>query len=246
MRHSHPFFTQALTAMAHRGFHGPGVTENTLPAFQRAVDLGYQYVESDLHVTKDDVVVLAHDPDLNRIAGRDIEIASITWPELSTIRLLHGERVPRLDEVLETYPEIHLNLDAKVPQAIAATAKVIERFKAMERVCIGSFSHTSVRTLRRVLPTVAHSASPLEVVAWKLGRRALGPHAFMVPPRSGVVNVVTQSSVARAHEMGASVHVWTVNDPVQMRELIALGVDGLMTDRADVLKEVLTSEGLWR
>jgi glycerophosphoryl diester phosphodiesterase len=231
--------------MAHRGFHGPGISENTLPAFQRAIDLGFRYLESDLHVTADGVAVLAHDPDLQRIAGRPETIASLTWSELSTIRLRHGESVPRLDDLLTTYPDVYLNLDSKVPQAIAGIAKVLQRHQATERVCVGSFSHRTIRSLRVLLPDVAHSASPVEVLAWRLGRPPSGPHAFMVPRRSGPVEVVTAASVSRAHEVGASVHVWTVNDPGQMRELIALGVDGVMTDRADLLKEVLVSEGLW-
>lgn len=242
---NHPFFTHGLIAMAHRGFHGPTVTENSMEAFEAAVGLGYRHLESDLHVTSDGVAVLAHDPDLIRVARSPERIADLTWGQLSTKRLINGERLPRLDELLTTWPEIHVNLDAKVPQVVEVAARVIRTHGAEERVCVGSFSHRAVLSLRGHLPRAAHSASPREVAAWRVGRRVAGPHAFMVPPRSGPIRVVSRTTVARAHRWGTGVHVWTVNDVDQMRDLIRLGVDGLMTDRADLLKEVLIEEGKW-
>lgn len=241
----HPFFADALVAMAHRGFHGEGVTENSMEAFQRAVDLGYRYLESDLHVTSDGVAVMAHDPHLGRVAEGKEVIADLSWAELSTKRLINGERIPRLEELLSAWPDIHLNLDAKVPAVVHAAARAIHEFRSQERVCVGSFSHRTVVSLRGHLPRAAHSASPREVVRWRVGRGRTGPHAYMVPIRSGPVAVVTPATVARAHESGASVHVWTVNDPREMRRMIQIGIDGLMTDRADLLKDVLLEEGRW-
>lgn len=247
MRPRHEFFATTTVAMAHRGFHGEVVTENTLEAFDRAIALGYRYIESDLHLSADGVVVMAHDPDLARVGAQSDRIADLTWAQLSTRRLINGERVPRLDEALASWPSIHFNLDAKVHGVAPAAAEVIRAQRAQTRVCIGSFSHLTATLLRRLLPDSAHSASPREVLRWRM-RRELGgssPHAFMVPARSGPISVVSAATVARAHEQGRSVHVWTVNQVDQMRQLLRLGVDGLMTDRADLLKDVLISEGKW-
>lgn len=241
----HPFFTaQRVIAMAHRGFHDHATTENTMEAFQRAVDLGYLYIESDIHVTSDGVPVLIHDPDLARVGGGQEEVSDLTWSQLSTRRLAHNEKVPRLEELLSTWPDIHLNLDAKVPEAVGAAARVITAAGAQERVCIGSFSHRSVLAARGHLPRAAHSASPLEVLRWRLGQ-AIAAHALMIPRQSGPIRLVTGRSVDRAHRRGVGVHVWTVNDADEMAQLIQLGVDGLMTDRADLLKDVLLAHRLW-
>lgn len=241
----HSFFAPDFIAMAHRGFHGPDVTENTMAAFDRAVALGFRYLESDLHLTRDGVVVMAHDPGLARVAGTPESIADLTWAELSTKRLRHGEQIPRLEEVLDAWPEVHLNLDAKVPSVVGPAARVIASRSSQERVCIGSFSHRTVLSARAHLPGSAHSASPREVLRWRSGGRPCSPHAYMVPSRSGPIPLVTPASLARARSHGMSVHVWTVNEASEMRALIELGVDGVMTDRADLLKDVLLSLDRW-
>jgi len=245
----HPFFSADFTAMAHRGFHGQigsdVVIENTMRAFENAVALGYRHLESDVHVTRDGVAVLIHDPDLGRVGGQAVTIADISWAELSTRRLVDGQGVPRLEEVLSAWPEVRLNLDAKIPGAVGPMATAIHAHRAEERVCVGSFSHRTVLTLRALLPRAAHSASPVEVARWRLARGRTAAHAYMVPTSSGPLRIVTPASVARAHESGAQVHVWTVNDEAGMRELVRLGVHGVMTDRADLLKDVLISEGRW-
>lgn len=229
--------------MAHRGDHR-ATTENSLEAFQAAIDLGYRYIESDCQLSADGVVVMAHDPDLRRIAGRKESISTLTWSQLERVELLRGGRLTRLDEVLATFPELHLNLDAKVAEVVEPMAKVLLHHS--ERVCVGSFSGQSVSRLRSLLPHAAHSASPREVLAiWRGNARGFGAHAAMIPPKVGPLRVATQALIDRVHHLGGSVHIWTIDDPKEMSTLLDIGVDGLMTDRPELLKNLLTERGLW-
>ena len=229
--------------MAHRGDHRH-TTENTMEAFSAAIGLGYRYIESDCQVSADGVAVMAHDPDLKRIAGRPEYIASLTWRQLQGVELTAGGTLARLDEALASFPEIHFNLDAKVPDVIEPMSRTLSQHQ--ERVCIGSFSGRTVRQLRSRLPQAAHSASPREVLdLWLRRRSRFEAHAAMIPTKVGPLKVATSALIDRAHDMGRQVHIWTVDDPEEMNRLLDLGVDGLMTDRPEVLKEVMASRGVW-
>lgn len=229
--------------MAHRGDHR-ATTENTMEAFQAAIDLGYRYLESDCQVSADGIAVMAHDPDLRRIAGRPERIDQISWSQLSGVELLRGGRLTRLDEVLHAFPEVHLNLDAKVPGVIEPMARALRGHET--RVCVGSFSGRSVARLRALLPHAAHSASPGEVLRlWLGGVRGFTADAAMIPIAAGPIPVATRQLISRAQRHGRQVHVWTVDASEQMEDLLARGVDGLMTDQPHTLKEVLIQKGLW-
>lgn len=239
-------------AFAHRGGAAAG-DENTAAAFGRAVAAGYRYVETDVHATVDGVPVVLHDPDLSRVTGSAGVVAAMRWADLASVRVGGAAAVPRLDEVLDGWPEIRFNIDIKADAAVAPTVAAVESAAARDRVLLASFSDRRLRLARQLAgPRVATSLAQREVVrlwlASRWGRRVrlpVGAVAVQVPVRYRGLRVVDRRMLAHSHAHGLQVHVWTVDDPAEMEGLLDLGVDGIMTDRIDVLREVFLQRGLW-
>jgi glycerophosphoryl diester phosphodiesterase len=247
----------SVIAMAHRGgsLH-PDLRglENTLFAFRHAAALGYRYLETDVHVTRDGRLVAFHDAVLDRMTGTPGAVASVSAEDLAQLRIAGEHAVPSMAELLEDLPHCRFNIDLKAPGSVEALADLVRRTGAQDRVCVGSFSWRQLQRFRRLTGgRVATSATPVEVARFLATpsprvRRFLGRRPFsvlQVPRRRGRLELVTPSLVRRAHAAGLQVHVWTVDEPAEMAELLALGVDGLITDRTDVLKDVLVARGLW-
>lgn len=247
-----------VIAFAHRGgaFH-PELEglENTLTAFRHAVALGYRYLETDVHATRDGVLLAFHDRALDRVTDRQGEIATLTRAEVGRALIGEKETVPSLAQLFDEFPDARFNIDLKSPTAVAPLADFIDAREAHDRVLVGSFSGRSLDRFRALTRgRVATSGHPLEVVVFLLspsgrvadlltrGRVA----ALQIPHRRHRLTIASRRLVHKAHRAGKPVHVWTVDDPDEMRELLARGVDGLMTDRTDILKDVLVSQGMWR
>lgn len=247
-----------VLAFAHRGgaLHPelPGM-ENTLRAFRHARELGYRYLETDVHATRDGHLLAFHDTVLERVTDQTGVVEQLTLAELRRARIAGLETIPTLGEVFDTLTDARFNIDIKAEGATVPLAEFIRGREAWDRVMVGSFSRRRLREFRRLTDgRVATSAHPLEVAAFRLlpsGRLAhlvTGRHlaALQVPHFRGPLRIVTPGLVRRAHAAGVHVHVWTVDDPAEMDELLARGVDGLMTDRTDLLKETLQRHGLWK
>lgn len=252
----HPYLDHpGALAFAHRG-GTEAAPENSLAAFGAAVSLGFRYLETDVHLTSDGVVVATHDERLDRVADTAGAIAEMTWAEVSTVRLGGSEPVPTFEELLLAFPEQRFNVDPKSDAVVGPLLELLVRLDAVERVCIGAFSDDRLERVRRILGSaVCTSAGPREtarlVAASKLpgGPRAGRPRpayrCLQVPVRHRGVELVTSRLVESAHARGVQVHVWTIDDPAEMHRLLDLGVDGLMTDRPSVLRRVLESRGAW-
>jgi glycerophosphoryl diester phosphodiesterase len=246
----------SVLAFAHRGgaFH-PEIEglENTLAAFEHAVGLGYHYLETDVHATSDGVLLAFHDAALDRVTDSTGSIAALAYAQVARAVIGGREQVPTLASLLDAFPQARFNIDIKSEAAIGPLVSLIESRAARDRVCVGSFNARMLRSFRmQAGRRVATAAVPAQVAAFRVlpGRLAdvlLGPGAdvLQVPHRYGPAPLVTEAFVARAHAQGRPVHVWTVDDPAEMRELLDLGVDGIMTDRTDLLREVLLDRGQW-
>jgi glycerophosphoryl diester phosphodiesterase len=249
---SHPFFDHpGPLAFAHRG-GASDAPENTAAAFEQAVNLGYRYLETDVHVTSDGVAVAFHDEDLQRTCGRAGRLHELPWAEVDTARVEGREPIPRLDDLIAAWPDTRWNLDCKSDRAVEALVDVVRRLGALDRVCIGSFSDRRLNTLRRRLGEgLCSSLGPVAtarlVAASRTHPSVARPRgqAAQIPVRQGPVPVVTKALVDTAHRLGLQVHVWTVDDPGEMHRLLDLGVDGIMTDRPSVLRQVLEQRGQW-
>lgn len=242
----------APLAFAHRGGAAHG-DENTAAAFARAIALGYRYVETDVHATADGVAVVFHDATLDRVTGRPGRIAALRWADLATVRVGGAAAVPRLDDVLTAWPQVRFNIDVKADAAVEATVLTVTRAGAADRVLLASFSDARLARLRALAgPAVATSLGMREVARLKMasltGRRLVLPPsvaAAQVPPRWRRLRVVDRRFIGYAHRLGLHVHVWTIDEPAEMNELLDLGVDGIMTDHVDVLRDVYLQRGHW-
>jgi glycerophosphoryl diester phosphodiesterase len=250
-----PFFDHpGPLAFAHRGYSPAGL-ENTMQAFAAAVGLGYRYIESDVRTTADGVAVTFHDSRLDRLTGHSGRIRDLAWAEVRQA-LVHGiEPIPKLEEVLDAWPSLRWNIDVKDPAAVSPFAQAVERTRAHDRVCVASFSDQRRRAVLRRLSAPVATSGGRQTVARFRGASALRLSALFsrllrdvdclqMPPRAGRLTLVNRSTVDAVHAAGRHLHVWTVNDPADMRRMLALGVDGLMTDRADVLRDLLKAENL--
>jgi glycerophosphoryl diester phosphodiesterase len=245
----HPFLDHpGPIAIAHRG-GSLEAEENTRAAFAHAVGLGFTHVELDVHATTDGEVVIHHDPTLARLCDDPRAIAQMTWAELRSVRTKGGQGIPRLVELLDACPDLFINIEAKSDRVVAPLARLIRPHLA--RLCVGSFAPQRTAALRAELgPGLCWSPAHRDVAmlwarGWGLPLPMAGFPVIQVPLRWRGIDVVTPRLLQAAHRAGVKVQVWTVDDPAQMTRLIDMGVDGLMTDRPSVLRDLLALRGAW-
>ncbi len=252
-------------AFAHRGGAGDH-PENTLPAFAAAVALGYRYVETDVHLTADGVVMAFHDAVLDRVTDRAGPIALLTAAEVEAADAGYaftadggrsfphrgrGVCVPRLDALLDAWPHVRVNIDPKSDAVVAPLVEVLRRHGAFDRVCVGSFSDARIARVRRLSGgRICTSMGPrATAIAWGSCRSGwlprLGADCLQIPLAARGVRLVTPALLRAAHRSGLPVHVWTIDDEREMERLLDMGVDGIMTDRIAVLREVMRRRGMW-
>jgi glycerophosphoryl diester phosphodiesterase len=252
------FFDVPFAAYAHRGgaTYEPNLyRENSMHAFKEAVALGYRYLETDVHATRDGVLLAFHDRVLDRVTDHNGAIADLSYAQIAGARIHGIDPIPQLSELLAEFPDARFNIDAKSPAAVALLAETIAEFDAYDRVCVCSFGIRRVNELRRRLGwRVPSAASALEIAAnrflpwmtWALDTPApVLQMPISVPILGGELTVLTSALVDAAHRLGKKVQIWTVDDSETMERLIDAGVDGIFTDRIDTLKDVLIRRGLW-
>ena len=249
---SHPL--RPAVGIAHRGF-SPDGAENSMTAFQAAVDLGYRHLETDVRATGDGVALAFHDPILDRVTNSCGQLRRLSWREVRTARILGREPIPRLDELLSAFgAEVSVNLDVKSDDAVGPTLDAIRRANAWRRVRLAAFSPARLLQLRRSAgPHTPSALTATEVLALRHGRFGVpsGPPrraglAAQVPPQVGPLNILQPRFLAAARARGIEVHAWTVNRRAEMIRLLDLGVDAIITDRADLLRDVLRERGQWQ
>ena len=239
-------------AFAHRGF-APDGAENSMAAFENAVRLGYRYLETDVRVTADGMALAFHDAALDRVTDRRGRVAGLPWRVVQQARIAGTEPIPLLVDVLTAWPDVCINLDVKAEHSIGPTIEAIRRTRTIDRVCVGAFSDARVAAVRGALgPQLCTALGPREAIRLRaaalVGRLPIRPihgACAQVPAALGRARLVDAHFLAAAHELGLPVHVWTVNDAAEIARLLDLGVDGVMTDRADLLREILTQRGQW-
>ena len=236
---------------AHRG-GASEAPENTMPAFEHAVGLGYRYLETDVHLTADGVLVAFHDDRLDRVTDGVGQIAALPWSVVQRARVDGREPIPRFEDLLGAWPDARINVDPKHDSAAEPLAEVLRRTGATDRVCVGAFSDRRIARVRGLAGAgLCTSMGPRQVAALVStsrglpGSNRLAAPCAQLPPRQGRVMLVTERLVATAHARGIQVHVWTIDDRAEMARLLDLGVDGIMTDRPQVLKDLLVERGQW-
>lgn len=244
------FASPAPRILAHRGL-SIDAPENTLLAFAKALAAGVNILETDVHESSDGTAMISHDDTLLRTASRDVKVNQLTSAELHRVDLGSGQNFASLEEALDAFPDARFNIDVKSTGAVEPTVRAVRSARATNRVLITSFSDARRRATVEGLPGVATSASIGAVASLltasklRLARRARSVlaefDAVQVPERWKGLAVVTPRLIDTIHAAGREIHVWTINDPLAMARLLDLGVDGIVTDRADLAIEVLRS-----
>lgn len=239
----------APRVLAHRGL-ATSAPENTLLAFREALAVGATHLETDVQASRDGVAVLSHDADLSRLTGRPVGIGSLTMAELAGIQLGGGQSFVSLAEAIDAFPGARFNIDIKSASAVVPTVAAVRATASTHRVLVTSFSGRRRRAAVRGLPGVATSASAAQFAA-AFAAALLGAapltrwllrdvHAVQVPERRYGMRILTPRMIAALHSAGQEVHAWTINEPDDMNRLLDLGIDGVVTDRADLAIRVLT------
>lgn len=242
--------------IAHRGL-AIGAPENTIPAFLAADAVGADVLETDVHLSKDGQVIVAHDPTLDRVAGLSGRVSDYTAGELAQIDLGAGVGFPTLVDVLTALPRAKFNVDLKEPAVADAFVDVITQMKALDRVLVASFDENTRASAVARLEGVATSATRKHffpgLICSTLGRRPClekvfsGIHAVQAPVSYAGIAIATRRFITSLTAIGKHVHFWTINDPTVMRRLYLLGATGVVTDRADLaigVRDRLVSEGV--
>jgi glycerophosphoryl diester phosphodiesterase len=254
---------QEVLIIAHRGGRGLW-PENTIYGYREALETGVDVLEIDVWRTSDNIVVVNHDQRVDRTTDGLGEVRSFTLAEVQKLDAGYrwsidgtypyrgkGHIIPTLDDVLTEYPSARFNIDLKENSdaLIRAVSSLIDKHAAHDRVMIASFHQRALRKFRKLNPSVPTSAGSAEIIRFLLLSKLrltnlFTPQfeAFQVPMTAGPISVVNKAFIDAAHQRGIEVHPWTVNDPAEMRRLIAQGIDGIITDFPDRLSEILTEQ----
>jgi glycerophosphoryl diester phosphodiesterase len=239
-----------VLAFAHRGgaLEAP---ENTLAAFQYAVDLGYRYIETDVHATRDGVLIAFHDDKLDRVTNAKGRIAELDYAQVKAARIGGEHSIPLLADLLTAWPDLRINIDPKADSSVEPLIRVLKDMKAADRVCIGAFSDARIARIRNAFDgKICTSMGPRTVLRFRAASYGVPVGDFVegalqVPVRAYGMKLVDRRFVRAANARGLQVHVWTIDEAAEMEWLISMGVHGIMTDRPRLLKEVLTNRGKW-
>lgn len=246
------FSPSGIHVFAHRGLVSDNAAENTLAAFQDALDAGATHLETDVQATQDGVAILFHDNTLKRVAGIDSDVKNLTFEQVRAIALPGGP-IMSLQEALEKLPDARFNLDIKRSIAIEPTVRAIVAAKGQDRVLVSSFSDSRRRKAMRLLRTQGLRVATgmglakilLAVLAAKLQLRrafnlvAQGSQAIQVPYEHPLINPLQPRFIEYALAAGLGLNYWVVNDEQTMHELVGLGATGIVSDRADVAAKAL-------
>ncbi len=246
-------------AFGHRGSAGTH-PENTLPSFQAAVDAGICYLELDVHMTRDGEIVVAHDDDLERTCGhqgviremdyvevREADAGFCFGPERGFPFRGRGVRIPRLADVLAAFPALRFIVEIKQeqPSLVERLLRVVDSAGMTGRVLIASEHQKPLDEVRKLVPSIPTNLAYYEVAAF-LSAMATADSiyhppgdALQIPPTYHDWTLASPETVAMAHRHGIEVHVWTVNEEPQMRSLLEIGVDGIISDYPDRLRRVI-------
>lgn len=222
-----------------------------MPAFEGAMALGYQWVETDAHVTSDGVCLAFHDDRLDRVTDQVGIVGELPYSKVKTALVDGREPIPLLEDLLGSFPQLRVNIDPKHNDSVAPLIDVIKRTNSVDRVCIGSFSDARIARIQQAFgPQLCTSLGPKAIARLRGGSYGIPAGRFdgacaQVPHKFKGVTVTDERFVRRAHRAGLQVHVWTIDDPDEIKFLLDLGVDGIMTDRPATLKEVLQERGEW-
>lgn len=241
----HPYLNQAGVAIsAHRG-GSEEAPENTLESFRYAIEVGSSYIETDVQLSADGIPYIFHDDDLSRLLNMDVTFNSLHSNQIEELKLFGSYQIPKLETALTQFPNALFQIDLKTDEVALPAMKVIESLNAFDRICIASFSSNRLQKVRKEFPETCFSMGPNEILnlllsSFGLYNKKVFGDCLQVPIYQYGIKLVTRRFVKYVQSIGLKIHVWTINDVKTMEKLIDLDVDGIITDRPKLLKEVLS------
>ena len=232
-----------LEVLAHRGGSIES-SENTIESFKYSISLGCNYIETDVQLSSDGKPYIFHDEDLKRLAGINKTFNDLHSSEIDEIKLFNEHKIPLLEEVLLKFPETCFQIDVKTDEVALPALKVIYDLEAQDRVCIASFSSERLETVRNKYPDICISMGPKEVLklllaSFGLYRGTVPGDCLQIPIYQYGIKLVTKRFVNFVQSKDLKVIVWTINKPEEMKKLIELEVDGIITDKPKALFDIL-------
>lgn len=234
-----------VAVLAHRGGSLESY-ENTMESFHYSKNIGCKFIETDVQLSSDGIPYIFHDDTFLRLLGKNIIFNSLDSSEIDKLRLFDNHPIPKLDTVLKTFPDLYFQIDVKTDEVALPTLEVIKKNNAMNRVCIASFSSKRLQNVYKQYPDICLSMGPNEVLkmllsSFGLYRKPITGHCLQIPIYQYGIKLVTKRFVKFVHKKGLKICVWTINDETTFKNLIDIGVDGIITDKPKLLFETLES-----
>ena len=235
-----------VAVLAHRGGSFESF-ENTIESFYYSQSLGCKFIETDVQISSDGIPYIFHDETLTRLLGKNDVFSNLDSSEIEDLRIFESHKIPRLDETLQTFPDMCFQIDVKTDEVAMPALEVIHKCRAEDRVCIASFNSPRLSRVNSKYPEICLSMGPNEVSkmllsSFGLYKKTIIGDCLQVPMYYYGIKVVTKRFVDFVHSKGLKICVWTINDEKTFKKLIDIGVDGIITDKPKLLFQVLNSE----
>tara|TARA_Y100000768_G_scaffold102224_1_gene74687 strand:- start:3770 stop:4513 length:744 start_codon:yes stop_codon:yes gene_type:complete len=242
----HPYLNVPGVAIsAHRGgsLEAP---ENTIESFDYSIKIGSSYIETDVQLSSNGIPYIFHDDDLERLFHRNINFNSLHSSEIDKLMLFEKYKIPTLESTLNRFPNTFFQIDLKTDEVVLPALEIIKKTNSFDRICIASFSSKRLKKVRELYPQICLSMGPNEVMklllaSYGLYRKKVPGNCLQIPIYQYGIKLVTKRFIQFIHSIGLKIHVWTINDEETMLKLIDLGVDGIITDRPKILKNIISS-----
>lgn len=251
MHFRHPYLAGTKFAcFAHRG-GGLEHPENSRKAFEAVRALGYRFIEIDVQASRDGVLVVFHDDHLDDLTDGRGTVSDLSISDVLQAKIGGTEPMMTLEEALVDFPEMRFNIDIKTDHALQPALDLMQKMNCLDRVCLASFSDERLDAVRRHFgDAVCSGAGPRDVRilkfgSWGIPGRGVEALCAQVPVKHGCITIPTRRFVTHCNARGIAVHVWTIDEEAEMRRLIRIGVNGLITDRPTLLKRIAMEEGVW-
>ena len=232
-----------VAVLAHRGGSFESF-ENTIESFYYSQSLGCKFIETDVQISSDGIPYIFHDETLTRLLGKNDVFSNLDSSEIEDLRIFESHKIPRLDETLQTFPDMYFQIDVKTDEVAMPALEVIHKCRAEDRVCIASFNSSRLSKVNNKYPEICLSMGPNEVgkmllSSFGLYKKTIMGDCLQVPMYYYGIKVVTKRFIDFIHSKGLKICVWTINDEKTFRKLIEMKVDGIITDKPKFLYEVL-------
>ena len=230
--------------LSHRG-NSKDFIENSFEAFNSVIQMGYKYIETDLRMTLDGEVIAFHDPDLRRLFNLDLWVKDLTFNEIANLFKEKKCRLLTLEDTLKEFPHVNFNIDLKVKEAIQHSVKVVADLNSFDRVCFASFHSSHTKKVLHLNQNAIVSMSMKDVALFKFfkiyNKRI---KVIQIPIKWKGIKLLTRNLMQEAYKNNLLVHVWTVNDEVTINNLIDIGVNGIITDKPELLMKTMKERDL--